>query len=107
MSEQASGIVVGALVIRKEKLDSLPPDVRAALVDSARDNARRIEGAVRSFDERAYTALVERGIRPVDAERSRAEWEAVAARARAELAGRLFPQDLLDRVERIAAQHPR
>ncbi len=45
MSEQASGIVVGALVIRKDKLDELPPDAREALVQSARSNARRIPGS--------------------------------------------------------------
>jgi len=105
VSAQPSGIVVGAMVIRKSVFDGLPEDARTALVETARVSERRLQRGVRDFDDRAYQTLVDRGMTPVDAEAHRAEWEAIGARARRSLTGRLFAPDLLARVERIAARH--
>jgi TRAP-type C4-dicarboxylate transport system substrate-binding protein len=105
VSAQPSGIVVGAMVIRKESFDALPADAQAALVETARESERRLQRGVREFDDRSYDALISRGMRPVDAEAHRAEWEAVGARARQSLSGRLFSPELLERVERIAQRH--
>ncbi len=105
VSEQGSGIVVGAMVIRKPVFDALDADMQSALVETARASERRLQRGVRDFDRRAYETLVRRGMRPVDAEAHRAEWEAVGERARRRLTGRLFPSDLLSRVERIAERN--
>lgn len=105
VSEQASGVIVGAMVIRKEKYEELDEDSRRVLMETSRGNSDRLARAIRRADRRAYDALVHRGLTPVDNSAHRAEWEAVAERARNHLTGRLYPADLLHRVERIAAQH--
>ncbi len=105
VSAQGSGIVVGAMVIKKSVFDGLDADMQAALVETAHASERRLQRGVRTFDQRAYETLVRRGMHAVDAEAHRAEWEAVGERARRNLTGRLFQPEILARVERIAAQH--
>lgn len=105
VSEQASGVIVGALVLRKEVYESLDEDSRRALMETSGGNSDRLTRAIRQADQRAYSMLVQRGITPVDNGPHRAEWEAVAEQAKQRLTGRLWPAELLRRVERIAAQH--
>jgi TRAP-type C4-dicarboxylate transport system substrate-binding protein len=107
VSATASGVIVGAMVVRKDVVDGLPPDVRDVLVESARASSRRSEALVRRFDDRAYDAILARGLTPVDAEAHRPEWEAIGERARARLVNRLYTAEMLRRVEEIAARHPR
>ncbi len=104
VSEQASGVVVGALVLRKETFDSLDETSQRALLETSRDNSGQLARAIRGADQRAYRALVQRGLTPVNAGAHRDEWVAVARRARENLTGRLYSRDLLERVQRIAEQ---
>jgi hypothetical protein len=60
----------------------------------------------REMDARAFEVLQRRGLTAVDIEPYRAEWEDVARQTRARLSGRLFPADLLHRVEQIARANP-
>ena len=105
VSEQASGVIVGAMVLRKETWEQLDEDSRRALMETSGGNSARLTRAIRQADERAYRMLVQRGLTPVDNSGHRAEWEAVAAEARRNLTGRLYSADLLRRVEAIAARH--
>jgi TRAP-type C4-dicarboxylate transport system substrate-binding protein len=104
VSAQASGAVVGALVMRKDVYDRLPADVKQAFADESARSSRRLARAVRRADERAYRALLSRGLTAVDTEPHRAEWLEVARRTRERLNGRVWPEALMARVERIAAR---
>jgi hypothetical protein len=55
-------------------------------------------------DERAYQTLIERGITEVDLTPYQAEWDAVAKKAREQLAGRVYSKSLLDEVTKLATQ---
>ena len=102
VTQQPTGVVIGATVIKKEKYDALPEDLREIL-DSTGDRAHALlSRSVRRADARAYDAIVGRGITPVDQSAHQGEWDQVAQQTRQRLAGRLYPADLLQQVERLA-----
>lgn len=101
VSQQSGGILVGALVIKKEKLDQLPPEALAHILESSRSNESAMRRGARRLDRQAFRAISRR-LEVVDTDPYRAEWDAVAAQARERLTGRLYPRPLFQRVERIA-----
>ena len=102
VTEQSDSILVGATIIKKDKYDALPEDLRAAL-DSTSERAHRVlSSTIRRADDRAYQAILRRGVTAVDISGHRAEWERAARTTRTNLAGRLYPRELLQQVERTA-----
>ena len=57
MSQQSSGAVVGALVLRKELFDSLSADEQRRLMDMSRRNSAELTRAIRRADDRAARLL--------------------------------------------------
>jgi len=104
VSRQSSGIVVGAMIMRKDVFDRLPPDVRQTFEDESARNSATLSRAIRRADDRAYRALLSRGLTPVDVEPHRAEWEEVGRRARERLTGRLWSRGLLTRAQAVVAR---
>ena len=100
MSKQASGVVVGAYVIKKEKLEALPEAAQVYIRESAQDTEAEFMRIGRKLDDDASRALAKR-LQVVDMEGYRGAWDATARRARHALAGRLYSQGLLDRVQAI------
>jgi TRAP-type C4-dicarboxylate transport system substrate-binding protein len=100
---QSDGFLVGGMVVRRSFLDGLPPAHRAALFESARASQGRFLRRVRDGDERAYRALVQNGMTEVTVA-DEAAWRRVGAETRRRLSGRLFPAQLLQRVERVVAE---
>lgn len=103
MTAQSNGFLVGGMIIGRQTMQSLTPAQRSALMDSATENHGQMAARIRQMDERAYRALIRRGVRPVDTGPHRAEWLQVSRRTREQLAGRVYPAALLQRVERLAA----
>lgn len=104
MSQQSSGAVVGALVLRKELFDQLDAQTQERVMQMARRNSGELTRSIRRADERAYRLLQQRGVTPVDTTAHRAEWLEVSRRARERLTGRLFSEELLGRVQTIASR---
>ena len=102
MAKQSSGIIVGAFVIKKDRLASLPKAARDYIREStqARQETFRKEG--RDLDEKATEILAKRleGVGMILHQRS---WEKAQVAARNSLAGRLYSRSLLKRVQQIAA----
>jgi len=103
MTKPGGGIVVGAYVIRKDKLEALPKDVQDFIRQSARDHAAEIRDGGRKFDEEATAALAKR-LEFVNIWRNKEAWEAVQRKARESLTGRLYSKSLLIRVEQIVGR---
>jgi TRAP-type C4-dicarboxylate transport system substrate-binding protein len=98
------GILVGAMVIKKEKFDALSAPLQQALLETSEAAHRTLAEAIQRDDQRAFDAIVERGVKPVSLTANLALWEDTLQRARQALAGKLYPTELLERVERIAAK---
>lgn len=104
MTKPGGGIVVGAYVIRKDKLEALPKDVQDFIRQSAKDHADEIREGGRKFDEEAAQALSKR-LEVVNIWRYKDAWEAVQRKARESLTGRLYSKSLLVRVQEIVGRN--
>ncbi|MEM9729486.1 MAG: TRAP transporter substrate-binding protein DctP [Myxococcota bacterium] len=100
MSKQAGGIVVGAYVIRSDKLAALPPEARDFIISSARSSASEFRQSGRKLDEEASKALADR-LKAVNLWRHQQAWDATNREARESLVGRLYSRALLTRVQDI------
>jgi TRAP-type C4-dicarboxylate transport system substrate-binding protein len=104
VTKQSDAIVIGATVIKKERYDALPADLRA-IFDSTSERAHAaLQRSIRRADDRAYQAILRRNITEVDISANEAEWQRVADQVRRRLAGRVYPPQLLAQVERVAGR---
>ncbi len=103
MSKPGGGIVVGAYVIRKDRLEALPKAARDYIVQSAIENADEFRDGGRKVDEQASKALAGR-LKTVNLWRNKEAWEAVQRKARNALVGRLYSRSLMLRVQEITGR---
>lgn len=104
MTKPGGGIVVGAYVIRKDRLDALPEVAREHILKSANEHAEEFREGGRRLDEEASEALAKR-LKPVNLWRNQHAWEAVQRKARNALAGRLYSRSLLVRVQELVGKN--
>lgn len=104
MTKPGGGIVVGAYVIRKDRLAALPKVARDHILQSAADHAEEFRDGGRKLDEEASEALAKR-LKIVNLWRNQHAWEAVQRRARDTLAGRVYSRSLLVRVEELVGKN--
>jgi TRAP-type transport system periplasmic protein len=103
VTAEPRGILVGAMVMKKEKFDALEAPLQEALLETSEQTHAGLAKAIANDDDRAYDAIVARGVKPVSLAANLALWEDTFGKARRALAGKLYPAELLERVERIAA----
>ena len=104
MAKQNVNIIIGGSIIKKEVMNQLTPEDQAVLVDTAERGARAMDKIVLRDDARAYATLLKRGLKEVDLSPHQAEWDAVAKKAREQLAGRVHSKSLLEEVTKLAAE---
>ena len=102
MTKQGSGIIVGAFVIRKDKLAKLPESARNYIKQSAKERETEFRAAARKLDNEAKVVL-EKRLETVNLMLHQRAWERAQIKARNALAGRLYSKSLLERVQKIAA----
>ncbi|KPK15138.1 MAG: hypothetical protein AMJ62_10365 [Myxococcales bacterium SG8_38] len=102
MSKDSFGIVLGATLIKKEKLEELSPGDQKVLLDTAKRAGLALDQVVRRDDARAYDVMIERGIEVVDTTPFRPEWEAAGKETRERLTGRIYSESLLAEVQAAA-----
>ncbi|MEM6956650.1 MAG: TRAP transporter substrate-binding protein DctP [Myxococcota bacterium] len=100
-SEQNSGVLIGATILKKERFDALSEAHQTSLMDTSRRAHRLLARAIRREDTRSLRVLGRR-MTAVDTSPHEAEWAQAAETARNNLAGRVYPQALLDAVIRAA-----
>ena len=100
MTKPGGGIVVGAYIIKKDRLAELPKEARDYIRQSARDHADQFREGGRRLDKEASDALADR-LKTVNLWRNQIAWEAAQRDAREALVGRLYSRSLLTRVQEI------
>ncbi|MCA9600939.1 MAG: TRAP transporter substrate-binding protein DctP [Polyangiales bacterium] len=103
VTKQSDSILIGATILRKDVVDGLPKDLRDKLFETSARAHKILAKSIRDADDKAYQAILKRGVKEVDISGHEKEWEAAAKTVRQNLAGRLYPKELLDRVEKVAA----
>lgn len=103
VTQEPRGIVVGAMVMTKKKFDALSPEHQKALLETGQAAQKALAAAIRRDDEKAYEAILKRGVKPVSLKDHMKAWDEALKTARQSLSGKLYPPELLKRVEEIAA----
>lgn len=98
---------IGAVLITKKKLESLPPDIRQIFIDHTKDYMRKIVQSSRRENQESITVLKKNGIKLVAPKSSTAvaEFEAAGKRTRERLVGRLYSQEILDQVLKLLDEY--
>lgn len=104
MTKPGGGIVVGAYVIKKESLASLPQAAQDYIRQSAKEHAQEFRDGGRRLDKEATDALATR-LKMVNLWRNQHAWEAVQREARNALAGRLYSKSMMVRVQEIVGKN--
>jgi len=97
-----SAIIAGGTLMRKDKYDALPPDLREVFDSTAARAHDLLNRSIRNDDRKAYDVIVKKGIQAIDPGDAKAEWDAAYAKVRENFTGRLFPKSLLDAVAEAA-----
>ncbi len=104
ITKPGGGIVVGAYVIKQDRLDALPKEARDFILQSAEDHAEEFREGGRRLDDEASKALLDR-LKAVNIWRNQQAWAAVQREARNALVGRLYSRSLLVRVQEIVGKN--
>jgi len=104
MTAHNSAIIVGGTMMRKEKYDELPDDIKAVFDSTAVRAHELLNKVIRKDDQKSYNVVLKKGIIPVEAGDAKAEWDAADKMVRDKLTGRMFSKSLVDQV--IAAAVP-
>ncbi len=104
MTGHNSAIIAGGMVMRKEKVDGLPPDLKETFLRTCERVEVLLNKTIRRDDQKAYDVILTKGITATDTSKYKAEWDAAAKKVRDRMAGRVFPKSLLQAVEAAAAE---
>ncbi len=104
MTGHNSAIIAGGMVMRKEKIDSLAPDLNEAFLRTAKRVEVLLNKTIRRDDEKAYDVVLKKGIIATDTSKFRAEWDAAAKKVRDGMTGRVFSKSLLEAVQAAAVE---
>jgi len=98
VSQRNSGIIVGATIIRTDKFEALSEEHQKVLVDTSIRAHKALNRSIRRDDDKSYATILKRGLTAVDTSEYTAEWEDAAKQVRERLAGRVYPESLLEAV---------
>jgi TRAP-type C4-dicarboxylate transport system substrate-binding protein len=104
MTGHNSAIIAGGMVMRKEKIDGLPADLKETFLRTCERVEVLLNKTIRRDDQKAYDVVIKKGIIATDTAKYKAEWEASAKKVRDRMTGRVFSKSLLQAVEAAAAE---
>ncbi|MDH5670763.1 MAG: TRAP transporter substrate-binding protein DctP [Myxococcales bacterium] len=103
VTNETSGVLLGAMIMNSKKWESIPADVKSTLEEEIRKNTEGDSKSVRKNDLRAYKKLLKRGYTGTNySAQGKKEYDDMSATVRKRMTGRVYPQALLDRVIKIA-----
>ena len=102
INTQVVSATIGALVFTKAKLDALPADMRAIMLDTGRVAAGALTTRIRNEDKAAFGRLQSKMTVSTSNDAQLAEWAEIFKQTRARLAQGTFPKDLVEKAESLA-----
>jgi len=102
MTAHNSAIIAGGTVMRKDKYEELPDDLKAVFDSTAARAHELLDRVIRKDDEKAYNVVVKKGIQAVEAGDAKADWDAANKKVRDSLTGRMFSKSLVQAVAEAA-----
>lgn len=103
VTDETSGVLIGAWMINKSIFDSLQPEWQETLMKLGQENNQATRLRTRDADGAAFKKLVERGLKVTKlSEAGKQQMAEVRKHVRAAMTGRIYSADLLERVQKIA-----
>ncbi len=105
MSSDANIAIVGATLVREEVFQSIAPDHQKILLDTGKQAHDLLIKQVMKEDANAYKTLIGRGMiefNPLGTADQKKEWETANDKLLKQLTGRLWTQELFDKVKAAA-----
>jgi len=97
---------VGAVLLDKKIFDELSPTNQSLLLEIAQKQTRRLVERTREDNRLAYAQLLKEGLKPAPSSpEQRCEMQAIGYKIHSQLAGKLYPQTLLDKVNNVLEQY--
>jgi TRAP-type C4-dicarboxylate transport system substrate-binding protein len=98
---------MGAVVISRKKFDDMPKDIQEILTRNGKIYMEKLTKLSRQDNEKAITTLKNNGIIIIDPPSLTGQetYEEIGKKARQSLVGKLFTQDLVDRVEKTLSEY--
>jgi TRAP-type C4-dicarboxylate transport system substrate-binding protein len=103
VTKEPRGVVIGAIVMRKDKFNALPPAAQQILAETGKSAQRALTIAIRRDDDKAYEAILGKGVKAVSLAGSMKAWDETLKAARLALVGPIYTAERLKQVEDIAA----
>jgi TRAP-type transport system periplasmic protein len=98
--------IVGAVLIRRDAWDRLPPGSIDKVKQAAAVAGQKIRASSRKENDEAVEAMQKRGLKvQVATPELEAEWRSFAEAVYPKIRGRLVPEDLFDEVRRLLSQY--
>lgn len=98
--------LVGAVVVRKEAWDQLPPAVRAAMKTAGQETGREIKAAGRKEMDDSVAAMVKRGLKVTQVPAAtEAEWRKVSESLYPMIRGKVVPAEVFDQTLKLIAEY--
>jgi TRAP-type C4-dicarboxylate transport system substrate-binding protein len=95
-------LLLGATLISKSTWESIPAEIRPALLESARAAGARLQKQIRESEGRDVEEMKKRGLMVVAVDaNARAEWLAFAESTYPRIRGRIVPADFFDEALRL------
>ncbi|MCG8554714.1 MAG: TRAP transporter substrate-binding protein DctP [Proteobacteria bacterium] len=105
VTDDTFGVLMGALVVTKKKWDSLSDGAKAKLAALTAEDTEGNNRAARKADRKAYKRLLKRGYKASKfTPEGMAELKKIQNQVRQKLTGRVYPAELLKRVQAITAK---
>jgi TRAP-type C4-dicarboxylate transport system substrate-binding protein len=102
INTQVVSATIGALVLSKSKLDALPGDLKATLLDTGKVAAAALTTRIRKEDAAAFGRLKSKMTVSTSTDAQLGEWEEIFKQTRARLAQGTFPKELVEKAEALA-----
>jgi TRAP-type C4-dicarboxylate transport system substrate-binding protein len=102
INTQVVSASIGALVFSKSRLDQMPADLRATLLETGKIAATALTTRIRNEDAAAFARLKTKMTVSTSSDAQLAEWAEVWKQTRARLAQGTFPKDLVEKAESLA-----
>jgi TRAP-type C4-dicarboxylate transport system substrate-binding protein len=95
-------IIVGGVVMRKDKLDALDPELREIFFKTAKRAETLLNASIRRDDDKAFDVMIKKGIVATDTSKHQAAWDEVSKKILDGMTGRVFSKELVDAVRAAA-----
>lgn len=99
MSKDVTSYAIGALILSSKKLDSLPADLKAILVDTGKVAANALTKRIRTEDDAAFERLKGKMTLVELSSAEKETWKGVFQKVRARLAQGTFSPELVAKLE--------